>query len=323
MNYTVAVGVLGRETPWSILLAKSGAIVSHFNSKGLWDIKALFKLRKWLKQIPTNFIHVISLKALDALALASPSFLAKCFLSGLPTVGFRPGFIRFQFLSKVRKIFCITKASQNKLQTLGLTPSRLAHLPPGISLQTAPQPLAPLSEIPYLLSSGPFHHDFNHRDALWCMDILHYVKPEIKLFLTGTGADLNSLHSFRAALMTKEFIRFTGTVDFLEPWLANASIILLTNLIPGGYYSILEAMLSGKPLIASNTLGMAEFVEDGKTAVLYAPGERAELAKRIRLLLDDPARGAEIAHNARESAESRFSSKHHVAKLLQYYDDFK
>lgn len=97
---------------------------------------------------------------------------------------------------------------------------------PGISLQTAPQPLAPLSEIPYLLSSGPFHHDFNHRDALWCMDILHYVKPEIKLFLTGTGADLNSLHSFRAALMTKEFIRFTGTVDFLEPWLANASIIL-------------------------------------------------------------------------------------------------
>jgi glycosyltransferase involved in cell wall biosynthesis len=68
---------------------------------------------------------------------------------------------------------------------------------------------------------------------------------------------------------------------------------------------------------------MAEFVEDGKTAVLYAPGERAELAKRIRLLLDDHARGAEIAHNARESAESRFSSKHHVAKLLQYYDDFK
>lgn len=323
MNYTVAVGVLGRETHWSILLAKSGAVVSHFNSKGFWDIKALFKLRKWLQQIPSDFLHVISLKALDALGLASPSFLAKSFLSGIPDTRFRPNAWRKILLAKVRKIFCLTLASKNRLQTLGIPASKVAHLPPGISPQNAPQSLAPLSETPYLLSSGPFHHDFNHRDALWCMDILHYVKPEIKLFLTGTGADLNSLHSFRAALMTKEFIRFTGTVDFLEPWLANASIILATNLTPGGYYSALEAMLSGKPLITSNTLGMAEFVEDGKTAVLYAPGERAELAKRIRLLLDDPARGAEIAHNARESAESRFSPKHHVAKLLQYYDDYK
>ena len=123
--------------------------------------------------------------------------------------------------------------------------------------------------------------------------------------------------------MTKDKIDFRGQVDYQEPWLANASIILVTNLTPGGYYSTLEAMLSGRPLIASKTQGMAELVEDEKTAVLYAPGECAELAKRIRLMLDDPARGSEIAHNARESAESRFSAKHHATKLLQYYDDYK
>lgn len=323
MNYMVEVGVLGNETPWSLLLADTGAMVSHFDSKGLWDIKALFKLRRWLQQIPSNFIHVISLKALDAVGLSSPSFLSKSFLSGLPKTEFRPNLWRKRVLAKVRKIFCTTITFQNKLQTLGIHQSKLAHLPPGITLLPASQTRNPSTEPSYLLSSGPFHHDFNHRDALWCMDILHYVKPEIKLCLTGTGSDLNSLHSFRAALLTKKGIRFTGPVDFQEPWLANASIILLTNLSPGGYYSALEAMLSGRPLIASNTLGMAEFVDDGKTAVLYAPGERAELAKRIRLLLDDPARAAEIANNARELAELRFSSKHHAAKLLQYYDDSK
>lgn len=323
MNYTVAVGVLGREAPWSSLLADSGAMVSHFDSKGLWDIKALFQLRKWLQQIPSDFLHVISLKALDALGLASPSFLAKSFLSGLPKTGFRPNALRKILLAKVRKIFCLTLASKNRLQTLGIPVSMLAHLPPGISPQNAPKSLDPLSETPYLFSSGPFHHDFNHRDALWSMDILHYVKPEIKLCLNGTGANLQSLHSFRTALMTKDKIDFRGQVDYQEPWLANASIILVTNLTPGGYYSTLEAMLSGRPLIASKTVGMAELVEDGKTAVLYAPGECAALAKRIRLLLDDPARASEIAHNARESAESRFSAKHHAAKLLQYYDDYK
>lgn len=323
MNFSVAVGVLGKESPWSFLLADAGAIVTHFDSKGLWDIKALLKLRLWLHQIATNYIHVISLKALDALGLSSPSHLSKSFLSGLPTAGFRPNFLRQRLLSKVHKIFCSTKVSQNRLQTLGIASSKLAHLPPGISLQTAPQSPDFTSETPYLFSSGPFHHDFNHRDALWCMDILHYVKPELELQLAGSGSDLNNLRSFRSALMAKDKIHFTGQVDFQEPWLAKASIILVTNLTPGGYYSSLEAMFSGRPLIASNTPGMAEFVEDEKTAVLYAPGECAELAKRIRLLLDDPARASEIGNSAREFAESRFSSKHHVAKLLHYYEDFK
>jgi glycosyltransferase involved in cell wall biosynthesis len=323
MNYIVAVGVLGRESPWSSLLADAGAKVEHFDSKGLWDIKALFKLRAWLQQMPSDFMHVISLKALDAVGLSSPSLLSKSYLSGLPKVGFRPNLLRQRLLSKVRKIFCTTKASLNRLQTLGIPASKVAHLPLGISLLTTPQSPAPASETPYLFSSGPFHHDFNHRDALWSMDILHYVKPEIKLCLTGTGDNLQSLHSFRSALMTKDKIHFRGQVDFQEPWLAKASIILVTNLTPGGYYCAVEAMLSGRPLIASKTPGMAEFVEDEKTAVLYAPGECAELAKRIRLLLDDPTRASDIAHNARESAEFKFSPKLHIAKLLQYYDDFK
>ncbi len=323
MNYTVAVGVLGREAPWSNLLSDTGALVSHFKSKGIWDIKSLLKLRRWLQQIPSDFLHVISLKALESLGLASPSFLAKSFLSGIPSTGFRPNLWRKIILAKVHKIFYPTMAFKNRLQNLGIPASKLTYLPPGISLQVVQQSPIPFSETPYLFSSGPFHHDFNHRDALWSMDILHYVKPEIKLCLTGTGANLQSLHSFRSALMTKDKIHFRGQVDHQETLLANASIILVTNLTPGGYYSALEAMLSSKPLITSNTPGITELVEDGKTAVLYAPGERAELAKRIRLLLEDPARAAEIAGNARESAESRFSAKHHAAKLLQYYDDFK
>ncbi|NDH06473.1 hypothetical protein EBX93_11210 [bacterium] len=49
MDYKVAVGVLGKKTPWSKLLSDTGAMVTHFESKGLWDIRALFRLREWIK----------------------------------------------------------------------------------------------------------------------------------------------------------------------------------------------------------------------------------------------------------------------------------
>ena len=321
MDYKVAVGVLGKKTPWSKLLSDTGAMVTHFESKGLWDIRALFRLREWIKNLSADSIHVITLKAMDALGISSPSYISRTFLSGLPQGGVRVNPWRQKVFARVKKIFCPTIAFQNKLIKLGMHPSKAVHLPPGISLLTANSTSKPFPHTPYLLDCGPFNNDFNHRDALWCMDILHYVKPEVKLCLSGNGAQLSSLRSFRSALLTKDKIHFTGATEYQETLLKNAFIVLITNINSGGYYSALESMLSGKPLVASSTPGMEELVVDKSTGVLFTPGEPAELAKKIRLLIDEPARAEELATKGRESAESRFSAKHHVAKMLQYQDD--
>ncbi|MFN8464430.1 MAG: glycosyltransferase family 4 protein [Caldilineaceae bacterium] len=71
----------------------------------------------------------------------------------------------------------------------------------------------------------------------------------------------------------------------------------------------LEAMVAGKPLVASNTGGLADTVIDGETGLLVPPGDADALAAGIRQLLLDPQlreRLGQVA--AQRAAEYRASS---------------
>jgi len=60
-------------------------------------------------------------------------------------------------------------------------------------------------------------------------------------------------------------------------WLENSPLV------------IHEAFMTHTPVIASNLGGMADLVEDGRTGLLFRPGDYEDLAAKIRLLLDSPA----------------------------------
>ena len=60
-------------------------------------------------------------------------------------------------------------------------------------------------------------------------------------------------------------------------WLENSPLV------------IHEAFMTHTPVIASNLGGMADLVEDGRTGLLFGPGDYKDLAAKMRLLLDSPA----------------------------------
>jgi len=61
----------------------------------------------------------------------------------------------------------------------------------------------------------------------------------------------------------------------------------------------------GKPVIAPRRLNIAEIVTDGEQALLFEPGDTAELAGCIERLHDDPELRARLAHAASELVEAR------------------
>ncbi len=71
----------------------------------------------------------------------------------------------------------------------------------------------------------------------------------------------------------------------------------------------LEAMASGLPVIASRIGGIPEYVEDGRTGFLFAPGDHRELVGCLnRLLSDQPGRQA-MSQNARLPPSTVFGRK--------------
>jgi len=82
---------------------------------------------------------------------------------------------------------------------------------------------------------------------------------------------------------------------------------------------ILEGMLLGKPVIASDAGGVRELITDGETGYLTPPGDAAALAARLRAVLADP-NAAAVGARARAQARERFSLQHHVDSMSAIYE---
>ncbi len=119
--------------------------------------------------------------------------------------------------------------------------------------------------------------------------------------------------------------RFAGTADELPPGVIalgriphaavmeawrRCTIALAPSVWaePFGIVAI-EAMLAGKPLVASNTGGLSDIVLDGETGLLVPAGDADALAEGIRRLLEDPELRARLGQAAAQrAAEYRASN---------------
>lgn len=85
--------------------------------------------------------------------------------------------------------------------------------------------------------------------------------------------------------------------------LSALDIFILPSYTEGCPTSLLEAMASGKAIIASNIPSIREIVSDGKEAILVDPNNANELKHAILLLHDDLNKRAQLGRKARERAK--------------------
>jgi glycosyltransferase involved in cell wall biosynthesis len=71
--------------------------------------------------------------------------------------------------------------------------------------------------------------------------------------------------------------------------------------------SVLEAMASGTPVVASRLDALPEVVRDGETGFLVTPGDVEELRDRLAQLLADPRLAAHMGSRGRELALNQFT----------------
>jgi glycosyltransferase involved in cell wall biosynthesis len=84
---------------------------------------------------------------------------------------------------------------------------------------------------------------------------------------------------------------------------------------------ILEGMLLGKPVVASQAGGVLELIEHGKTGYLVPPGDISALADCLITILTQPARAAATGRHAGEWARKQFSLARQVAEMSRIYEE--
>jgi len=117
-----------------------------------------------------------------------------------------------------------------------------------------------------------------------------------------------------------ERIEFRGFQDDIWGELAQIDTLVHCSLTPEPFGQVVvEGMVAGIPVIASNAGGPAEIITDGVDGILTSPGDAAALADAMQRLHNDPSLRHTLAARGRETAR-RFSPERAATELIAVYE---
>lgn len=135
--------------------------------------------------------------------------------------------------------------------------------------------------------------------------------PEAKLLLVGDGDCRAGYEAEAITLEIKDSVVFVGSAtDELLPYyynLASVCVFPSTDSTEAFGLVALEAMASGKPVVASNLPGVASLVRNHETGLLVEPRNQEVLAGALLSFLQDQLRAASLGVRARQIAEQDYS----------------
>lgn len=154
---------------------------------------------------------------------------------------------------------------------------------------------------PLLLYAGRLEFEKGVQTVLRALPSLRRRHPGIRLVVAGDGTHADELRAMAKSLRLGRAVTFLG---FLEPDdLAVVAAASDCALVPSIYEPFgmvaLEAAAAGTPLVVADTGGLREFVDDGTTGLLFAPGDHRELADAVTRLLGDELFAQRLVRDAR------------------------
>ncbi len=145
--------------------------------------------------------------------------------------------------------------------------------------------------------------------------------PSAKFMIIGDGAQKEYLQKLCVVLGISEYVVFLGgkAHDQVLSFFKRIHLFVLTSNWEGFGIAAIEAMASGKPVVATNVEGLREVVKDGRTGFLVPPGQPKALAKKIILLLKNPSLCSQMGNEGRKRVETLFSLDGMINELESLY----
>jgi len=153
-------------------------------------------------------------------------------------------------------------------------------------------------------------------DLLEVYNALHSNDSSLQLEMIGDGRQRAELESIAQKLPCRESISFLGfRPDRLER-LADFDLFVLTSSLEGIPRCIMEAMAVKVPVVAYDIPGVDQLITHGVTGLLAPLGDKEALEACCRKVLDNPEIAKELAENARDMIEQKYSA-HRMAEQYQ------
>ena len=162
-----------------------------------------------------------------------------------------------------------------------------------------------------------------HDVLLGAVAILKATGRRVRVLFAGDGPRRTALDRSAEAMGIRDRVDFMGVRRDVARLLHASDVMVLPSraVVETLPLSVLEAMASGVPVIASRVGSVPEVVIDGETGRLIEPGDASELARAIAATLDGGAATRLQTERARQRVEARYSVERTTAGYERLFDE--
>jgi len=216
----------------------------------------------------------------------------------------------------------LTEFSRQKFVAAGLPAEKIVVKPNFVHPDPSPSPAPSAAE-------GSAHGDFAlfvgrlspEKGLHTLFSAWKRLGNRIPLHIVGDGPLLRELDHEKSHLGLSSVI-FRGRLSrqsTLEPMKRARFLVFPSECFENFPMAIVEAFACGVPVIASRLGAMAEIVADGRTGLLFTPGDAEDLAAKVDWAWSHPQEMEAMGHAARAEYEAKYTAERNYEMLIQIY----
>lgn len=228
-----------------------------------------------------------------------------------------------------RHVICVSKATRDVLVEAGVPVSHAVIIHTGIDTDDAAYQSLDIRRQANrgtltLLTAGRLEREKGLETAIKAVAELRDMGlNQVTLAIAGSGNApyVEQLRQLIVSLDLEQRVSMLGRIPSAEmpALMAQNDVLVVPSLWPEPFARVvLEGMLAGMAVIATDVGGTAELVEDEFNGLLFAAGNSSELAAKIQCLVDNPDLRRRLGANGRQTVVRDYS----LPRMLDAYETF-
>jgi len=173
---------------------------------------------------------------------------------------------------------------------------------------------------PILLNIGRLVPQKGQRQLVGMMQQLVEQFPLLTLLIAGAGPERETLENMFRTAGVANHVRVLGTRDDVPDLLQLADVFVFPSHYEGLPGALVEAMLSGTPVVASDIAMHREFLDDGVHGLLVTPSCSSAFTRAVALLLSDGQWTSTLAAAGQARARKLFDIRRAVTGMEELFE---
>lgn len=162
----------------------------------------------------------------------------------------------------------------------------------------------------------------NHEMSLRVLVALRDLGVPARLCIVGDGELRANLAQSAREKNIEQCVHFLGWRLDIENVYSGLDLLILTSLNEGTPFTIIEAMASGVPVVATQVGGVGDLIEDQVTGLLCQSNDFQAMAEKIKQILASGHLRQKLVKNAREFAARNYSYERLIIEMERLYSEF-